>query len=38
MLEKLKRRDKSIDEINSLIPILTSNDLEKVKEELSKLV
>lgn len=27
-----------IEEINNLIPILTSSDLEKVKEELSKLV
>ena len=28
----------SKEEINNLIPILTSSDLEKVKEELSKLV
>ena len=38
ILEKIKWWDKSIDEINSLIPLLTSSDLEKVKEELSKLV
>ena len=35
---KLKWWDKSIEEINNLIPILISSDLEKVKEELSKLV
>lgn len=35
---KLKWWDKSIAEINSLIPILTSSDLEKVKESLSKLI
>ena len=28
--------DKSVEEINGLIPILTCNDLEKVKEELKK--
>jgi virginiamycin A acetyltransferase len=38
IMEKLKWWDKSIEEINSLIPLLTSSDLEKVKEELSKLV
>jgi virginiamycin A acetyltransferase len=38
MLEKLKRRDKSIEEINSLIPILTSSDLEIVKNEIKKLL
>ena len=38
VMEKLKWWDKSIEEINNLIPILTSSDLEKVKEELSKLV
>lgn len=38
IMEKLKWWDKSIEEINSLIPILTSSNLEKVKEELSKLV
>lgn len=38
IMEKLKWWDKSIEEINRLIPILTSSDLEKVKEELSKLV
>ncbi len=35
MLE-LKWWDKEIDEINSLIPILTCSDLEKVQEELKK--
>ena len=38
ILEKLKWWDKSIEEINNLIPLLTSNDLEKVKKELLKLV
>jgi virginiamycin A acetyltransferase len=37
-MEKLKWWDKSIEEIDNLMPILTSSDLEKVKEELSKLV
>lgn len=34
LLLKFKWWDKSIDEINSLIPILTSGDLKKVKAEL----
>lgn len=38
IMEKLRWWDKSIEDINNLIPILTSSDLEKVKEELSKLV
>ena len=38
IMEKLKWWDKSIEEINSLIPLLTSSDLDKVKKELSKLV
>lgn len=38
IMEKLKWWDKSIEEINNLIPLLTSSDLDKVKEELSKLV
>jgi virginiamycin A acetyltransferase len=38
MLEKLKRRDKSIEEINKLIPILTSSNLESVKNEIKKLL
>ena len=38
ILEKLKWWDKSIEEINNLIPLLTSSDLEKVKKELLKLV
>ena len=38
MMEKLKWWDKSIKEINDLIPLLTSSDLENVKKELSKLI
>ena len=38
IMEKLKWWDKRIEEINKLIPILTSSNLEKVKEELSKLI
>ena len=38
IMEKLKWWDKSIEEINSLIPLLTSSNLEKEKKELSKLV
>ncbi len=38
ILENFKWWDKSIEEINRLIPILTSSDLEKVKDELLKLV
>ena len=38
IMEKVKWWDKSIEEINNLIPILTSSDLEKVKEELARLV
>lgn len=34
LLLKFRWWDKSIEEINDLIPILTSSDLEKVKEEL----
>ena len=34
---ELKWWDKSIDEINRLIPVLTCSDLEKVKKELKKL-
>ena len=34
LLLKFKWWDKSIEEINSLIPILTSSDLEKVREEI----
>ena len=37
-MENLKWWDKSIEEINNLIPLLTSSDLDKVKKELSKLV
>ena len=38
IMEKLKWWDKSIEEINDLIPLLTSSDLKKVKEELLKLL
>ena len=38
LLERFKWWDKSIDEINSLIPILTCSDLKKVKVELKKLI
>lgn len=38
ILEKLKWWDKSIEEINELIPILSCIDLKKVKEELLKLI
>ena len=36
LLLKFKWWDRSIDEINSLIPILTCRDLEKVKKELKE--
>ena len=36
IMEKLKWWDKSIDEINKLIPILTFSDLNKVKAEIKK--
>ncbi len=36
LLVEFKWWDKSIDEINALIPILTCSDLEKVREELKK--
>lgn len=38
LLLKLKWWDKSIKEINELIPILTDNDLKEVKKKLKKLV
>ena len=38
IMEKLKWWDKSIEEINNLIPLLTSSVLDKVKKELLKLV
>ena len=38
IMEKLKWWDKSIEEINSLIPILTCSDLNKVKAELKKII
>lgn len=36
IMKKLKWWNKSIEEINSLIPILTCSDLNKVKNELKK--
>ena len=38
IMEKIKWWDKSIEEINSLIPILTCSDLNKVREELKKII
>lgn len=38
IMEKLKWWDKSIEEINSLIPILTCSELNKVREELKKII
>ena len=38
LMLKLKWWDKSIKEINDLIPILTDNNLEKVKKEISRLI
>lgn len=38
IMQKLKWWDKSIEEINSLIPILTCSNLNKVKVELKKMV
>lgn len=38
IMEKLKWWDKSIEEINSLIPVLTCSDLNKVREELKKII
>ncbi len=38
IMEKLKWWDKPIEEINSLIPILTCSDLKKVKDELKKII
>ena len=38
IMEKLKWWDKSIEEINDLIPLLTNSNLEYVKEELKKLL
>ena len=36
LLLKFKWWDKSVEEINSMIPILTCSDLSKVKAELEK--
>ena len=38
IMEKLKWWDKSIEEINNLIPLLTNSNLDYVKEELKKLL
>ena len=38
IMERLKWWDKSIEEINELIPVLTNSNLEYVKEELKKLL
>ena len=37
ILEELKWWDKSVEEINDLIPLLTSSNLKYVKEELKKI-
>ena len=38
LLEEFKWWDKSVEEINNLIPLLTSSDLGKVKSEISSLI
>ena len=38
LLSRLRWWDKSIDEINELIPVLTCSDLEKVKTELKSII
>lgn len=38
LLLKFKWWDKSIEEINSLIPVLTCGDIQKVKEQIEKLI
>lgn len=38
MIERLRWWDKSIEEINALIPLLTCGDLERVKGELSRML
>lgn len=38
IMEQLKWWDKSIEEINKLIPLLTNSNLKYVKEELRKLL
>jgi virginiamycin A acetyltransferase len=38
MLEKLQWWNKSIDEINDLIPILTSSDLDSVKKQINQIL
>lgn len=38
LLEKLRWWDRAVDEINRLIPLLTSGDLELVRRELQKLI
>ena len=37
LLERFKWWDKSIEEINNLIPLLTNGDLEKVRAELKNM-
>ena len=36
LMQRFKWWDKSIDEIDELIPLLTCSDLDKVKEEIKK--
>lgn len=36
LLPQFRRWNKSIDEINALIPVLTCSDLKKVENELKK--
>jgi virginiamycin A acetyltransferase len=38
LLEQLQWRDKPVEEINSLIPLLTNNDLQTVKQEIKKIL
>ena len=38
LLLKFKWWDKSIEEINNLIPLLSCSDLNKVKQEIKKLI
>ena len=38
LLPKFKQQDKSIEEIDTLIPVLTSSDLVKVKAEISRML
>ena len=38
LMQKWKWWDKTIDEIDALIPVLTSSDLEEVKEKIKSLI